>query len=233
MDNSLDSEMERLIARTEGGQRTFFDVHDFSWVVELESHWRSMREELDGLLLSMEKLPGYEEIEVGQGEITEDKRWKIFPLYVYGHWSRVAQRLCPKTLTAIKGIPDIQAAMFSILQGNKELPMHRGPYSGVLRYHLGLKIPTVASSCGISIGADSAQWEEGKSLIFDDTHLHRAWNLSNEDRVVLFVDFTRPLPAHLKTRNAEAIAGFSRTDFMVNAEKRWRKWEAKHWSAEL
>ena len=71
-------------------------------------------------------------------------------------------------------------------------------------------------------------WREGASLVFDDSHEHFAWNRSAEDRVVLFVDFTRPLPQQLRERNQRIIEAISATDFMRGAVKRWNAWEARH-----
>jgi beta-hydroxylase len=36
-------------------------------------------------------------------------------------------------------------------------------------------------------------WEEGKSLIFDDTFYHEVWNETDGYRAVLFLDIARPL----------------------------------------
>jgi len=36
----------------------------------------------------------------------------------------------------------MKTAFFSILAPGKHLPAHRGPYKGVMRYHLGLLIPS-------------------------------------------------------------------------------------------
>ena len=45
-------------------------------------------------------------------------------------------------------------------------------------------------------------WEEGRALIFDDTFEHEARNESGHTRVVLFIDFERPLkfPARFVNR---------------------------------
>jgi beta-hydroxylase len=34
-------------------------------------------------------------------------------------------------------------------------------------------------------------WQEGKSIIFDDSNEHEVWNDNDSYRVVLFVDFVR------------------------------------------
>ena len=225
--NLFMEEFEKAI-RAQDGAKTFFDLESFPWVKEVEAHWQGMRQELDRLLAAIDLLPGFEEIQAEQTALTKDGRWKIFPLYVYGNWIESNGRRCPETVQALRKIPKLQAAMFSILQGKKELPPHRGVFGGVLRYHLGLKVPTPASQCGICVGGDSAHWEEGKSLIFDDSHMHHAWNHSEEDRVVLFVDFTRPLPSTLSTINEKMISSLSKSDFIENAARQWNKWEARH-----
>jgi beta-hydroxylase len=115
------------------------------------------------------------------------------------------------------------SAMFSILAGNKRLPPHRGPYKGVLRYHLGLKVPQ-PDRCGIRVREQVARWEEGKELIFDDTYEHEAWNDGAEPRVVLFVDFLRPLPFPLSTVNRAVIRVISKSPFIQDAKGRLEDW---------
>jgi aspartyl/asparaginyl beta-hydroxylase (cupin superfamily) len=44
-------------------------------------------------------------------------------------------------------------------------------------------------------------WEEGKSILFDDSWNHEVYNKSDGLRVVLIVDFLRPLPAPLHATN--------------------------------
>jgi ornithine lipid ester-linked acyl 2-hydroxylase len=228
--NAFLEEFEKVI-RAHEGQKTFFDPDSFPWVKEVEAHWPAMRQELDRVLAAVDLLPGFEEIQTEQTALTQDGRWKIFPLYVYGQWIEANERRCPESARALKKIPALQAAMFSIMQGQKELPPHRGVFGGVLRYHLGLKVPSPASQCGICVGGDYAHWEEGKSLIFDDSHLHHAWNHSKEDRVVLFVDFTRPLPAKLSTINENLINSLSKSAFIENAPQQWARWEDKYGQA--
>jgi ornithine lipid ester-linked acyl 2-hydroxylase len=224
------AQMERAI-RAIDGERRFFDPAALAWTQGLEQGWRPMRAELDRVLAALHILPGFEDIQVEQQGLTSDKRWKIFPLYVYGEWIGKAQQRCPATVAALKSIPGLKAAMFSILQAGKELAPHRGPYAGVLRYHLGLKVPQPTTLCGIVVGGEQRSWSEGASLVFDDSHEHAAWNRSDADRVVLFVDFARPLPEPLRTQNERVIEIISATDFMRGAVTRWNEWEARHGAA--
>ena len=89
--------------------------------------------------------------------------------------------------------PGLTTAFFSILSPRKHIGEHRGPWRGVLRYHLALRVPEPPAAAGISVGGQVAHWEEGRSLLFDDGYEHHAWNDTDGVRVVLFVDVIRPL----------------------------------------
>jgi beta-hydroxylase len=64
----------------------------------------------------------------------------------------------------------------------------------VLRYHLGVIVPERYGQSGIEVDGEVYHWREGESRIFDDTFQHRAWNLTDQTCVVLFVDFLRLRP---------------------------------------
>jgi beta-hydroxylase len=116
--------------------------------------------------------------------------------------------------------------MFSIFQPGKRLPPHRGPYNGVLRLHLGLLVPE-HDNLGIRIGTDSRSWREGSVLIFDDAYEHEAWNETGEPRVVLFVDFEKPLrfPVNIVNRMLLGLAFL--TPYLREGNHNLRRWERK------
>jgi beta-hydroxylase len=117
--------------------------------------------------------------------------------------------------------------MFSIFEPGKHLRPHRGPYNGVLRLHLGLIVPKAApDAVAIRVADRLCHWEEGKVLIFDDAYEHEAWNHSDGVRVVLFVDFVKPMrfPGSLVNWLILNLAPF--TPFIregYQAEKKWEK----------
>ena len=219
------AEFEEQI-RALDGFRSFFDPCEFPWVSAVEAHWPAMRAELDAVLSALELLPGFEEIQVEEASVTNDRRWKVLPFFAYGHWVEQNLERCPATARALALIPELRVAMFSIFEGGKTLPEHRGPYGGVLRYHLALKVPTPERQCGICVAGELRHWFQGESLVFDDAHRHTAWNHSTENRVVLFVDFDRPLPPGLRERNESIIRGLGAEPFITDAVQRWRAWEA-------
>jgi beta-hydroxylase len=44
-------------------------------------------------------------------------------------------------------------------------------------------------------------WEEGRLLVFDETHEHEVWNDTDQNRVVLLFYVVRPLPLPLAVLN--------------------------------
>lgn len=218
------------IRRSPDGRREFFDLTDFPWAADVECAWPEMRTELDRLLKALDMLPGFEEIQAEQVLLTQDRRWKVFPFFLYGQWIPRNEHRCPATARALRRIPGLAGAMFSVLQPGKELDAHTGNYAGVLRYHLGLKVPEPAR-CGIRVGTSTRHWHEGESMVFDDTHLHSAWNRGTQDRVVLFVDFERPLPTPLDRLNRRILDAIGDSDFIGHASERWDEWEQRHGDA--
>lgn len=218
--------LERAIRRNSNlGPGMFFESQRFPWVAQVEAGAPLIRNELDAVLKFRDSIPSFNDISVEQLKITDDARWKTFFLYIYGHKLRHNCELCPETERILRLIPGMSTAFFSILLPQKKIPLHRGPYCGVLRYHLGLLIPSPPDACGISVGGEEAHWQEGKSLIFDDTFMHSAWNFSDDLRVILFVDFARPLPFPLSIVNALYIRGVSLTPFVRGVARKQLTWD--------
>ncbi len=199
------------------GNREFYETQDLAWVKKLENKCSVIQEELHALL-EQHAVPDWEAISQDPS-VKIGKDWKTFVLYLYGEKMDTNCRKCPQTTAIIESIPTIKTAWFSLLEAGKNIPPHYGPYNGVLRYHLGLYVPE-PELCGIQVGETIRGWEEGKSLLFDDTHLHWVWNNSDKRRVILFVDVVRPLPFPYNLINKLAIGMGKRTDFVQDIKKK-------------
>jgi ornithine lipid ester-linked acyl 2-hydroxylase len=199
---------------------------DFPWAQRLEAEWPAIRQELDRLLLRREELPSISDISPDATTISSDRGWKTFILAGYGFRSARNIALCPRTWQALQGVPGLTTAMFSIFEPGKRLPPHRGPYNGVLRLHLGLLVPREPGKTGIRIGDQIRHWQEGQALIFDDAFEHETWNDTAEIRVVLFLDFVKPLrfPASVLNRLLISLAAVS--PFVRDCKERQREWES-------
>jgi beta-hydroxylase len=220
--------IDRVIARYSlVPDQPFFDPRDFTWVEPVEAEWQTIRAELDDVLTYQADLPNFQDISIDQRNLTDDDRWKTFFFYGYGFKSEANCARCPETARIVEQIPGMQTAMFSILAPHKRLPPHTGPYKGVLRYHLGLVVPATDERVGIEVGGEVAHWEEGRSLVFDDTFEHTAWNDTDQTRVVLFVDVVRPLRQPVKAVNAAIIKAIGWSPFIQDARRRHEEWERR------
>jgi beta-hydroxylase len=179
---------------------------------------------LRALLGERERIPSLQEVSSGEVLLTKDDQWKIYWLYAYGRKIAENCRRCPETTRLIESIPGMKTAFFSILGPRKHLPAHRGPYTGVLRYHLGLIVPRRKEACRIRVDSDVAHWEEGRSLVFDDAYSHEVWNDTDEERVVLFLDFARPLPFPVSLLNEAMIRIISRSGFTQEIVENLEEW---------
>ena len=219
---------ESLAEASPHGDPGVYDSSNFWWTNKLENNWKVIRKELDGILDRRSEMPSFHEIMKEVSTITKDDDWKTFFLVAPGMDCSRNREKCPETTKLVTGIPGIKTAMFSILSPRKHIPAHRGPYAGVLRYHLGLIVPEPREKCRIRIGNQAYTWEEGKSLVFDDTFNHEVWNDTDGVRVVLFIDFVRPLhwPHDWINRAGIEIAPYV-APFLKKANNAQKNWEAK------
>jgi aspartyl/asparaginyl beta-hydroxylase (cupin superfamily) len=209
------------------GNPCVYERAAFPWAAAVERDWRIIRGELDRVLLRKAELPNVQEITADAAVLSRDAGWKIFPLIAYGIRSQPNIDLCPETWRIIQAIPGLTTAMFSILEPGKRIPPHRGPYNGVLRLHLGLIVPEPRDRLAIRVGPEQRHWQEGHALIFDDAYEHEAWNDTAGVRVVLFVDFEKPLrfPANALNRLLLGLAAF--TPFVREGGDNLRRWEQR------
>lgn len=197
------------------GNRVFYDPAAFPWIAAMEKGTAAIQSELALVLRDVDGIPRFPEISAEQARITKGD-WRTFFFFAYGHRVEENCRRCPQTARLLETIPGMTSAMFSILEPGAHLTPHRGPFKGVLRYHLALQVPEPREACGIRVAGEVRHWQEGKSLVFDDTHEHEAWNRSAGTRVVLFVDVVRDLPGPLSAVNRGMIRLIGASPFVRN-----------------
>ena len=122
--------------------------------------------------------------------------WTAFPIFSYPEGNNIEgiTEKVPLTAHIIKhAIPNHGTVALSRLLGNNYIKPHCGFQGDFLRYHLGLKVPK--GDLGLRVIEEDKiyRWEEGKSFIFDDRKEHEAWNYSDEERIVLIIDFIPPV----------------------------------------
>ena len=212
------------------GNPPVYDNALFPWAAEIEKASPGIRAELEHVLLRKSELPNFHDISTDVKSISTDDNWKTFFLAAFGNMSERNVAQCPKTWDALRKIPGLKTAMFSIFEPGKHLPPHRGPYNGVLRLHLGLIVPEQSDRLAIRVADRLCHWQEGKVLIFDDAYEHEAWNHTEKTRTVLFVDFLKPLrfPANAVNWLLMNIAVF--TPFIREGLDNHKDWEKRFYA---
>jgi ornithine lipid ester-linked acyl 2-hydroxylase len=198
----------------------------FPWTAELEANWETIRAELDALLPQRSALPNIQDISPQQMRITADDGWKTFFFRAYGSESTLARRLCPQTAAMLDRIPGLEVAFFSVLGPRARIKPHSGGYLGLVRAHLGLKIPQPVGAARMRVGDEMIRWEEGKVVVFDDTYRHEVWNDSDQTRVVLLIDVHRPFGPVLTALNRTILRLGRLTSFVRDSKRKQREWEA-------
>jgi beta-hydroxylase len=126
----------------------------------------------------------------------------------------------------------MKTAFFSILAPGTHVPAHRGPYKGLLRCHLGLKVPQ-PELCRLRVHDQILHWQEGQCMVFDDTYEHEVWNDSHEDRVVLFLDIMRPMAPLWSASNQLLIGAVSLSPLVQEGLARFRELEEREYGRTL
>lgn len=169
----------------------FLDPNHYPELKALEDNWQLIRNE--AIILSQKGAikASDKKDDVGFSSFFKTG-WSRFYLKWYGYSHPSALKYCPKTVELLKKIPNIKAAMFTYLPPGAKLVRHRDPFAGSLRYHLGLQTPN-SQQCQMIVDGNIQYWQDGKSMMFDETYLHYAENKTNQGRLILLCDYERPL----------------------------------------
>jgi beta-hydroxylase len=208
------------------GPAEIFEPEAFAWVGALETNWTLIRGEVARLMMRKDS-SAFREMTGDDLTLAQDRGWRTAPLLSYGFRDEALIAQCPETWRLLQNVPGLVGAMFSILEPGRFLPPHRGPYNGVLRLHLGLIVPEPSERIGIRVGHQILHWEEGRALIIDDTAEHEAWNDTDHTRVVLFLDFARPLRFPARLLNAFVLGSLLFRPFIREGLDRARWWERR------
>lgn len=165
------------------------DVAGLEWHRHLIEHWPTIRAEWDQFRDSGSELPRIEDL-LGEDQGNEGE-WRAGLLIANGRPCEPLAGRFPLTIAALRRVPGLRSALWSVLGPGAELATHRGPNAGVLRYHLGVDC---GSDAALELGATVVRYGDRVGLLFDDTAPHAAWNRGPSERVTLFCEILRPLP---------------------------------------
>ncbi len=200
------------------------DVRDFAWTALLRDHWPAIRDE--ALAVTQGRAaPSLATISPDHRSIAEVDKWRSFFLWGYGYPIDDNLARCPRTQALVEQIPGLNSAFFSILAPGTHIPAHRGVTKGLITCHLGLIVPR-DGDVRMRVADRVVRWAEGETLVFDDTYDHEVWNDTAGTRVVLLVQFERPLRNPGKWF-ADFFLGFvRRSAFVQEARDNISSWNA-------
>jgi beta-hydroxylase len=175
--------------------RPFLDPVEFPQLRILTDNWETIRDEGLHLLNEGRVRAASSYNDLGFNSFFRSG-WKRFYLKWYDDPLLSAERLCPRTVELLRQVPGVHGAMFALLPSGGRLVRHRDPFAGSLRYHLGLRTPN-SDDCFIEVDGIRRSWRDGEAMIFDETYIHYAENITDVDRLILFCDVERPLKGRL------------------------------------
>lgn len=175
------------------GNAPVLDSKHFPFLKSFTGNWQTIRAEVTEILKHREAIPVFQDVSPDQMRISKGTNWRTFILFGFGHKLEKNCHQAPVTTRLLEAVPNLQTAWFSILGPGYHIPAHRGVSKGILRAHLGLIIPKQAEKCRMRVGDTINVWRPGEIFVFDDTYEHEVWNGTNEERVILLFDFTRPM----------------------------------------
>ena len=158
--------------------------------------WQSIRDEVQAVAQQIHRVPRFHEIMREQTSISanDNRDWRMFILKAYGAGFPRNMAVCPTLAELVTASPDVLSASISFLAPGKHIPVHRGPFRGVLRFYLVLSMPRAADgrpAAVLKIAGTEHRLADGEYLLWDDTFPHEVTNDSDEVRTVLLLDVWR------------------------------------------
>lgn len=169
------------------------DTKDFPWLRHIEAATPAIQREADQILRHIAAIPPMNEMSPDHQRIAGDGGWRSYFLVGYGIKLEANCARCPDTLAALSHVPGLVTALISILEPGMHVGRHKGVSRGILIAHLGLRVPNDAERCRMEVRDSTVHWREGETFVFDDTCPHEVWNDTSDRRVILLIQFRRPM----------------------------------------
>jgi len=165
--------------------------------------WRALQQEALDIASNLGAVPRFHELMAQQAAISaaDDRDWRMFVVKAYGVTIRTNAARCPVLAALVAADPDVLSASLSFLAPGKQVPAHRGPFRGVIRYYLALSVPAGADGrpgTVLTIDGRAHRLGDGQALLWDDTFVHDVRNDTPGLRIALLLDVRRRgMPADL------------------------------------
>lgn len=186
-------------------------AREFPNSAKFTAAWRSIRDE--ALAVQLNRAPRFHDIMPEQAEISANDGldWRMFVLKAYD--VAVPENLArmPVLGRLLFECPEVKSAAISFLAPGKHIPSHRGPFRGIMRFHLGLDMPRQADgrpATVMMINNQEKRIADGECMLWDDTFPHEVTNYADQARVALLLDVWRPrMPLDMEILSRLIIRG--------------------------
>ena len=140
----------------------------------------------------------------------------LWAVYLFHHMGVNLEPLaarCPQTSQIVQNLPRVCLdypygdALFSVHASDSHLKPHCSIDNLRVRCHMGIDVPP---GCEMRVGTETRSWQEGKTLLFEDSIEHEVWNRGAARRAILIVDFWHPDLTELEIRALQA--GFRKAE---------------------
>lgn len=168
---------------------------EFPNATKFTAAWQSIRDE--AIAVQLGKVPRFHDIMPEQADISANDGldWRMFVLKAYDMTVPENLARMPVLSRLLAECPEVKSAAVSFLAPRKHIPSHRGPFRGIMRFHLGLVIPRQADGRPATIMMINHQEKritDGEGMLWDDTYPHEVMNNADEARIALLLDVWRP-----------------------------------------
>jgi aspartate beta-hydroxylase len=173
--------------------------------------WQGIRDE--AIAAKLNKAPRFHDIMPEQADISakDGLDWRMFVLKAYDMTVPENLARMPVLSQLLSECPEVKSAAVSFLAPHKHIPPHRGPFRGIMRFHLGLVIPKQPDgrpATIMMINHEERRIADGECMLWDDTFEHEVLNNSDQPRVALLLDVWRPqMPLDMEILSRVIVRG--------------------------
>jgi aspartyl/asparaginyl beta-hydroxylase (cupin superfamily) len=196
VDRIVDGVLDRSTARPPGRSckvlfegleaRPFHDAGNFALAREIESSWDTIRGELRA---ACDRGPFSVYRQTGS-DFTDAGHWSTINLLLPAGRLAPHASLCPKTADMLRVSDEFcEVGMISRLTPGGHIRPHCGPWNARLVAHVGIATSQAAQ---LRVASQWRRWNEGRTLIFDDSFEHECRNNAPTDRLVLLFAIWHP-----------------------------------------
>ena len=165
----------------------YFNEDNFSWVKNIEINYKTIRDEINNIIIGNEFLPE----NINPPYLSSPDAWRNLYFMNFRWYDHENCIKYPQTFAILKSIPNLSFGGITVLDAHSRVLPHIGETNATIRCHLGLFVPGNNMDCGIMVNGEKRAHENGKVLMFSDAHLHTTWNDTDEKRYVLVFDIVQ------------------------------------------